>query len=277
MAIITISRGTRSGGEALAQCLGAALAYPTLSHEVLVEAAAKLGIAEEELLQKVQKRASLWARLTEDRRIYLIAFQAALAEHCLSGSLVYHGYAGHMLLKSVPGVLKVRLIAPMETRIHALMEQENMNYGAARELIQSEDRGRCEWMKFAYGVDWGDPALYDVVINLGQMDTETACKIVSAAATLRAYSVTDALKQKLADFALGSKVKLALAANRRTRNASFEVRADRGMIEVFADVPSSGVPVGHPAVSNGDILAIARAVEGVKEASVSVHPFAASA
>jgi len=108
MAIITISRGSMSGGEALAECLHQRLGYPVLGREVLVEAAAKLGVPEETLTQKFEKSPGLWSRLTESRRLYLVAIQAAIAEHAASGNLIYHGRAGHMLLHGVPNVLRVR-------------------------------------------------------------------------------------------------------------------------------------------------------------------------
>ena len=60
MAIITISRGSMSGGEALAACLAQRLWYRTLGREVLVAAAAELGISEDTLAQKIIGRASLW-------------------------------------------------------------------------------------------------------------------------------------------------------------------------------------------------------------------------
>ena len=46
MAVITISRGTLSGGEALAEKLADRLSIPAISREVIREAASRYGIAE---------------------------------------------------------------------------------------------------------------------------------------------------------------------------------------------------------------------------------------
>ena len=43
MSIITISRGTFSGGRDLAECLAQKLGYPCISREVIVEAAERYG------------------------------------------------------------------------------------------------------------------------------------------------------------------------------------------------------------------------------------------
>ena len=68
MAIITISRGSMSGGEALAKRLADRLRYPILGREILVEAATKAGVSEEELTQKFERSPGLWDRMTSSRR-----------------------------------------------------------------------------------------------------------------------------------------------------------------------------------------------------------------
>ncbi len=45
MAVICISRGSKSGGQAMAECLGTRLGYPVLGREVVQEAAAGLGVS----------------------------------------------------------------------------------------------------------------------------------------------------------------------------------------------------------------------------------------
>ena len=51
MAIITISRGTKSGGEKLAKCLSERLGWPAISREVIVETASQYGVSETLLFQ----------------------------------------------------------------------------------------------------------------------------------------------------------------------------------------------------------------------------------
>ncbi|MGC8685573.1 MAG: cytidylate kinase family protein, partial [bacterium] len=54
MAIITISRGTFSGGQMLAECLAKKLGYKSISREILIEAAEKYGISENNLTRKMR-------------------------------------------------------------------------------------------------------------------------------------------------------------------------------------------------------------------------------
>ena len=267
MAIITISRGSMSGGEAFANCLATTLGYPVLAREVLVEAAARLGVPEELLRKKIQSGAGLFERLTKDRRIYLVALQSALADQCTSGNLVYHGNAGHFLLRGVPNVLKVRLIAPLAMRIRAVMARQGLDFKAARDCIRYVDQARIEWTKFVYGVDWRDPRNYDLVINLRNVSIETACRMVSGAVSLPAYVNTEQVRKKLSDFALACRVKVALAANAESAPIKFDVQADTGKVEVLGE-SARGVLVRRAGLEGKNVVLTAKTVKGVKEVTV---------
>ncbi len=273
MAIITISRGSMSGGMILAECLASNLGYPSLAREVLVKAADKLNVPEDTLRLKIEKRAGFWERLTSDRRIYIVALQSALADACINGDLVYHGNAGHMLLKDVPNVLRVRLIAPLSVRIREMMERKGLNYQTARDYINLDDEERVRWTKFVYGLDWRDPKNYDLVINLKNIDIPTACAMIAAAVKLPAFETTEEVKKKLRDFALACRVKAALAANVQSRGIEFEARSDDGRVEVFGEVASTGVLLRKAGPSEDDIRLIARTVEGVSEVTVNLRRF----
>src|SRR4030042_5674130 len=113
MPIITISRGTLSGGEALANLLSRKTGYPVIGLEVIKEAAPHYGISESEISKQLNQGPRVIERLLGDkRRIYLVAVQSVLAERALQGDFIYHGLAGHFLLHEVPNVLKLRLVAP---------------------------------------------------------------------------------------------------------------------------------------------------------------------
>ena len=273
MAIITISRGSMSGGMAFAECLAKTLGYPSLAREVLVQAAGKLGVSEEKLRGKIEKSARFWERMTSDRRIYVIALQSALADACVDGNLVYHGHAGHLLLKDLPNVLRVRLIAPIPARIREVMDRQGLNYGAAMDYIRLVDQERIRWTKFVYGLDWRDPKNYDIVINLGNIAIDTACAMVAAIVKLPAYATTEEVKKRLRDYALACKIRVALAANSKWRTIDFNVQADSGKVEVFGEVATSGVLIRQSGPSEEEIRSIAKAVEGVKEVVVNLRRF----
>ncbi|MGD0947777.1 MAG: cytidylate kinase family protein [Candidatus Binatia bacterium] len=265
MAIITISRGSMSGGEALAQCLSTTLDYPIVARDVLVAAAKKLDVSEETLTKKIVRGPGVWESLTSNRRLYVVAVQAALAEHLDKGNLVYHGHAGHLLLKGVPTVLRVRLIAPLEMRVRSVMERQHLNREAAVEYITKVDHERIRWTQFIYGVDWSDPSIYDLVINLENMSIQTACATIAAIVRQPEFALTNAAKKAIADFQLACRVKIALATNALTRELDLHLKADNGTVEISAEVPKVGLLTHTSSRDEREILRVVQGVEGVKQ------------
>lgn len=266
-----------SGGAEFAECLACKLGYPCLAREVLVQAAEKLGVSEQTLRSKIEHSAGFWERMTSNRRLYLIALQSALADRCTSGELVYHGHAGHMLLKNLPGVLKIRLIAPMSMRVQAVMQRQGLTSKAAREYIRNVDQERVNWTRFVYGVNWRDPANYDIVLNLADVTINTACTMVATCVMLPAYTVTPQVRKTLRDFALACRVKLALATHTEWHTFDFEVKADNGKVEVFGEVSGGGVPVPDTGPNYDSIQQIVQTVDGVKQVAVRLRRFAGTA
>jgi cytidylate kinase len=273
MAIITVSRGSMSGGMSFAECLARRLNYQCLSREVVVHAAERIGVPEEMLLGKIERSAGIWEKLTANRRLYLVAVQAALADACAGGDLVYHGHAGHLLLKGMATLLKVRLIAPMGMRIRTVMEQQGLSYEAARDYIHNVDQERIRWTKFVYGVDWRDPANYDVVINLADISMDSACSMVAAVARLPGYRSTEAVRKKLRDYALACRVKLALVQNPRSEGISFDVNADDGNVQVLGEMPGNCLFKKQAGMSEDEIGRMIEGIEGVQALHVDLRRF----
>lgn len=271
MAIVTISRGSMSGGQALAECVSKALQAPCVGREILVDAAAKLGVPESLLAGKLERGPGLWDRLTLERQVYVAALQAALAEHAAAGNLVYHGYAGHILLRGLPGVLRVRLIAPFPARVRALVEREGLAAEEAERAIARRDQDRAEWTRAMYGVDLVDPQLYDLVVNLERLSVQSGCAVVVEATRRPELAVTEEVKGRLGDFALEARVRVALALEPASRGLGLEVVAAGGLVRVRGELPSLAV-LGHASERLGrEIAAIVRKVEGVSEVSVEIR------
>ncbi len=233
MSIITISRGTFSGGKTLAECLAGDLGYRCVDRDVIVEKAAVSGVSQKELSDALQKAPSFLDRFGHKKYTYLTLIQAALAEEVKTGKVVYHGNAGHLLLKGGGPVLRVRIIAPMEFRISMAEERLKLSRGEAIAYIRKVDQSRKKWTQYLYGVNWGDPALYDIVLNLEFFDIEEACQTIGGVVRRqRCFDYGPKCQAVMNDFALACRVKAALALNEATRHLEFEVDADGGAIAI---------------------------------------------
>jgi cytidylate kinase len=261
MAVITISRGIFSGGEDLAECLAARLGYRCVDRDALVQRAAADGIDERELKSALLESPDLLERLRRKRRLYLAALRAALAEEVATGDVVYHGNAGHLLLKGVLPVLRVRIVAPLESRLATLQERLGWSREEGRAHIARIDEERRKWTAFLYGVQWEDPSIYDIVINLERLGIPGACDVLVGLARADRFALTSERQAAVRDFALASRVWTALRLDRRTANLEVEVRAHAGTAYVQGFVGSDG--------SVWEIERVAGQVPGVQRLDVS--------
>lgn len=232
MAIITISRGTFSGGKALAECLARRLAYRAIDRDALVRRAATRRASEYDLRAALEMPPDFPGRFNHTRYTYLALIQAALAEEVRSGNAVYHGLAGHLLLRGAPGLLRLRIIAPLEYRVRMAQEQVKLGRNEAISHIEAMDRDRRRWTQFLYGVDWGDPAQYDMIINLQTATVDQACHAVASLVEGGAFALTPEGRKALDDLVLASQVRAALAQDPYTLNLEFEIESRGGAIRL---------------------------------------------
>lgn len=257
MAIITISRGTFSGGRTLAECLAKRLGYQCLSREVILDAAKEYGISAEKLSAAMERTPSLWQQLKGERTDYLNFVRAALCDRAREGDLIYHGHAGHLLLTGISHVIRVRVIGDMEYRISAAMRQLELEREAAIAHIEKVDKERDRWTRFLYGVDWRDPSLYDVVLNLNRISIPSACETLAAMTELEEFRPTAQSLRAAEDLALSTRVTARLLRDPRTEAANLQVVADDGTVTIAGATRSWAVVEAIPAV--------ALQVEGVRE------------
>lgn len=263
MSIVAISRGTFSGGEMLAKEVAERLRYRCISREVILEAAWGYGVPAEEMIRAMEKRPPLWERLAGERTVHLILMRAALCEHALGGSLVYHGHVGHLLLPGIAHVIRVRVIADLECRIQTAMKQQHLSREDAAAYIEKVDKERREWTRFLFDVDWDDPRLYDIVLNLGRVSPDTACETVVRLAGAEEFKPTPGSMKAMRDLAVGSRVSAFLVTDPRTRGADLTVTADDGLVTVTGLTGSRTLWEAIPLV--------ARQAEGVKEIANEVR------
>jgi cytidylate kinase len=257
MAIITISRGSASGGLLLADALFERLGYEVVGREEIVHRAAQFGGQEQELREALLKPPSFWARLSHARHRYLAFVQLALCEQVQNDRVIYNGNAGHLLLHGIPHLFCVRLIAPIDFRVQQLVRKENLSREGALAYIENVDRERQAWTRLLYGRDPLDPHLYDAVINLNVLSVEGAAEMVATGVQRPEFATTERGRKAMADLLLASRVKAVLAADETTMSTEVRVEADDGVVSLAGRLRSAGLV--------RSVLDVAGAVEGVRE------------
>jgi cytidylate kinase len=262
MPVITVSRGSFSGGKDLAECLAARLDYRCVGREAIVERAAASGVSHQDLLDALLKPPGFLDRFKHTRYQYLALFQAALAEEVKSDNVVYHGNAGHLMLKGARAVLRVRVVAPIEKRLAMLEERLNLSGSEALEYIQRVDEERRKWTRYLYGVSWEDPVLYDVVYNLENINIDQVCESINTLIrSCQCFQFTPDCQAELEDLATASRVRANVALNPPTSHLEIEVEAKSGHVAIRGKVTEPN--------ERKEVERVALAVPGVTSVNLS--------
>ncbi len=264
MTAVMISRGTLSGGEALAETVAQRLGVRCLSREVLLEATHEYGVTLPDLEAAMDRPPSFWERMTGARRTHLVFVRAALCATAMQGPLVYHGYVGHLLLPGISHVLRVRAVADLEYRVQALRERRQAWSEAVAE-IERVDQERKNWVRFLFNLDWNDPLLFDLVVNLSRMGVDAAAEAVVQTARRPEFQPTPQSRQLLCDLALASRVEATLAVDPRTKGTELHVTAENGAVRITGRTYFADAVEAIPVVARGvpGVTAIAADVKHV--------------
>ena len=258
MAIITITRGLHSGGEAVAESIAKTLGARCVSSEVLLEAAKTFKVPEDKMLQVFEKTPTFWERMTESRRIHLAYIQATLAEWAKDDNLVYHGNAGQELLRDVPHALKVRLLYPMEQRVQRIIEQFNYNPDQAARFVEHIDEDRTRRMRYFFNADWRDPSRYDLWIRLERITPRQAEAMIVDLVRQPEFSLTEDKATTFNDFLLKCRIYALLAGAMVGRLSLINVSVQGGVVTLQGTLTSNEALIE-------DLVEQVKTMDGVKQ------------
>ena len=199
MAIITISRQRGSGEVEFTNKLTDALGYPLYDDRLIQQVAAELEVhtgvvraLDERLAPSAIQ--SVLARLTGGRvrsqaaatreeggvrpEIVRTALRSVVREIARRDNAIIVGRGAGIILSDLRGVLKLRLVAPLEFRARNHARTVGMNLGEAEDEVQRTDGERRNYIRRMFNVDWDEPTLYDIVINMARTDSDVAVRIV---------------------------------------------------------------------------------------------------
>jgi cytidylate kinase len=210
MAIITISRGSYSKGREVAEKVAERLGYRLTSRDVLLDASDRFNVPEIKLKNAIHDAPSIFNRFTHFKECYLAYIQSALADQAQDDNLVYHGLAGHLLLKDVPHVIKVRIISDLAARVETEMQREGISENEARRRVRADDEERRKWTQHLFNADPWDASLYDLVIHIQTLKVADAVGYIVHAAGLPCFKTSKDGQRKMDDLALACRVKVNL-------------------------------------------------------------------
>lgn len=210
MAIVTISRQVGSLGDEIARSAADKLGYEHIEKNKISETLSKLGFSVSDVDKYDEKKPSVWQTLSIQKRLFAHLIQAAVCELAVKQNVVIAGRGGQMILKDVPGVLHVRVIAPYAQRITRLMEEMRCEEKNAERIVRQGDRDSSGYLSTYFDADLDNSALYDLVINTRVITLDTGVKMLTAAVEALETTKSPSVSEKLNDLALTQKGRAAL-------------------------------------------------------------------
>lgn len=210
MAIVTISRQIGSLGDMLAKSAADKLGYKYIEKNQISETLSKLGFSVSEVDKYDEKKPSVWQTLTAQKRLFAHLIQAAVYELAATQNVVIVGRGGQIILKDLPGVLHVRVIAPYAARVARLMERMGCEEKNAQRIIRHSDRDSSGYLGTYFDADWDDSALYDLVINTRTITLDMGVRMIAGAVEALETTKSPSVSEKLNDLALTHKARAAL-------------------------------------------------------------------
>jgi cytidylate kinase len=263
MSIITISRGSYTKGKEIAEKVAKKIRYECIAREAIIEASKEFDIPEVKLVRALHDAPSVLEKITYGKEKFMAYYQVAFLEHLQKDNIVYHGLAGHFLLKDVSHVLKIRIIADMAERIKWEMEREKISEKEAARLLKNDDEERRKWSHHVYGIDTNDSSLYDLVIHINKIAVDDAVDIICNTIGLPQFKTTQDSQEVFREMLLAARVKVAII----DYAPDAQVDARKGIVAVR----TSASPYQEEILVD-NIKQAAQNIAGVKEVDVNVMP-----
>ena len=182
MAVITISRQMGSSGDYIANLLASMLSYDLVNKQSIIMEAQSRGMITSETVDKIHEgKPPLIERFTKSKSQAVYAMRSIMREMVTESNAVVVGRGGHIELKDRTDLFKVRIIAPLETRIRRIRQENEIGRDKAMKMLKQSDKERAEYVKHFFLVDCSDPEFYDIVINTGKISPDAAARLIMQA------------------------------------------------------------------------------------------------
>lgn len=184
-------------------------------------------------------KAGLVERLSTDKeQVALFSAEEVFAQ-AVRGNVVLRGWGATCLLRPVRHVVRVRITRPFEQRVAWLMDHLGTDHREAAESeVRRSDAAHAARMNAQFGVTWGDPLLYDMVLNTDRLSVDSCVEQILQLARRAEFQETADSRAVLEGLALSARVRAALKANESTSDVDVQIDSRNGQVTLSGIVVS---------------------------------------
>lgn len=231
MPVIAMNQEMGSRGIYVAEGLVAELGLATVRHEVIEHVAEKMQMRKSTLQRFMEGKSGVLERWGIDESSLAVYKAEEILELAAKGNVLIRGYGATALLRPIAHVVCVRIGAPFDLRVKWLMERlETDDEEFVRDEIRQSDAAHLANMQSQFGVTWGDPMTYDIVLNTERVTVESCIEQIKQLVRRPEFQETPESRAQLANLALEHRVRSALRSHPKTGDVNVTVKADGGKI-----------------------------------------------
>ncbi len=181
MAIITLSHQHGSRGESIAAGLAARLGYSLVTPAQV----------DEIIHDRYQLDYSLSGDIGQTPRdsrmskIFANLISAILTDMAVLNDLVVLECGGQFIFRAFPNAMRVRIVAPKDTRAQYIMEDSGAAFEEALAEIDEQALRHARFLRASFRRPTEAPERYDLVLNTGSLEVDQAVALIVSAAQLR--------------------------------------------------------------------------------------------
>lgn len=231
MPVIAMTQEMGSLAKDVALELTAAMNLSVMRHEVVDHVAGKMHVSTSLINRLREGKAGLIERAKTDTERLALYTAEEVFELANKGNVVLRGWGATCLLRPVPHVLTVRITRSFHKRVEWLMNHlETDDRDFAESEIRRSDHAHATRMHQLFGVTWGDPVLYDLVLNTDRLSVHSCVEQIRQLCQRPEFQESEASRQLLANMTLASRVRSSLKDNETTQEVNITIEAQKGRV-----------------------------------------------
>lgn len=231
MPIIAMTQEMGSLAKDVAIELAASMNLSVMRHEVVDHLAGKLHVSTSVISRLREGKATLIERVKNDKDRFALYSAEEVFTQADQGNVVIRGWGATCLLRPVPHVVCVRITRSMSKRVEWLMNHlETDDREFAETEIRRSDDAHASRMQQQFGVTWGDPVLYDVVLNTDRLSVHSCVEQIRALTLRPEFQETEESRKLLNNMTLAARVRAKLKDHEATAEINITIEAENGNV-----------------------------------------------
>ena len=212
MPVISLFSGSYCNEKQVIQEIGSRTGYRLISDKQIVAEASRLSNIPGNRIERVfSDKTSVFNRLTRERERSLAYLRLVLAKNLSEDDLILSGFACQLIPRDINHVLRVCLIADMNSRMAVAASEHPIEPSEALKIIHREDEKCAAWMYMLHGSkDPWSASLYDISFPTDKTSPDEIAQTIEKSIAQSVIKLPGRSSKAVDDFNIAAHVEIAL-------------------------------------------------------------------